>query len=354
MEKKPVQALTPYPRGWYLAAHSDLLRVGDVKPVRLFGHDLVLFRDESGVAHLVDAYCPHLGAHLGHGGKVVGACLRCPFHGWQYEGATGQCVKTGNGDPVPPKAKLRRWPLAERAGMVLVWFHERGAAPDWEVGALTDLEEPGWSQWRDSEYLLRASIQDVSENDADVSHSPVMHGFTDALPAIEMDAAGPRCTWTLRANLKLGAFGVPVPPKVGPLARLPTEFPSEISVARWGLSVGWVRQWLSLPGGMTFRTQTLATTTPVDPDHVVLRFRHRVRKTPVGPLTRMILRNYSDLFNGTVEQDIEIWQHKAYLVRPMASKSDWAVLRFRNWSRQFYDPEEFERALDAGDAAVAR
>lgn len=42
---------------------------------------------------IVDAYCPHLGANLGVGGRVHGNCIECPFHGWQFDGETGQCVK---------------------------------------------------------------------------------------------------------------------------------------------------------------------------------------------------------------------------------------------------------------------
>lgn len=345
--------LTPYPRGWYLAAYSDELPAGAVKTLSIFGREVVLFRDESKRAHLVDAHCPHLGAHLGHGGKVKGGCIRCPFHGWEYEGASGQCVRTGNGDPVPPKARLRTWHTRECAGMVLAWFHEKGEAPSWDVGALQDFEEPGWSAWSFKEYVLRARIQDISENDADVAHSPVMHGFTDEQPRIEMDADGARCRWTLRADLKLAAFGVPKVPAIGPLRAVPDRMPSEISVTRWGLSLGWVRQWLTMPGGLTFRTQTMATTTPLDDSRVRLTFRHRVRSTPVPFVTAKILANYARLFNSTVEQDNVIWENKVYLLRPAASKSDQAILRFRKWARQFYDHDAYEAALGRAETAPA-
>ena len=32
----------------------------------------------------MDAYCEHLGAHLGYGGTVVEERIRCPFHGWEW------------------------------------------------------------------------------------------------------------------------------------------------------------------------------------------------------------------------------------------------------------------------------
>lgn len=339
---KPAHPLTPFPRGWYLAAHADELQAGDVRPLRLFGRDLVLLRDAAGAAHLVDAYCPHLGAHLGRGGKVVGDCIRCPFHGWEFNAGSGACERTANGDPAPPKARLERWPLLERHGMILVWFHEQREPASWDVGDLPELDEPGWSRWHHREWTLRTTIQDVSENDADVAHSPVMHGFTEGMPDLEMDADGARCNWGMQAVVKLGHFGVPQVPVLGPLLRIPSRAPSRISVTRWGLSLGWIRTTLDLPAGLKFRSQTLATTTPIDHEHVRLTLRHRVRRVPV--IGGLVLGNYSRLFNDIVRQDIEIWEHKIYRMRPVASRSDWAVLRFRRWARQFYDPAAYDAA----------
>ncbi len=67
----------PIPNGWFQVEWSHDLKAGDVKPLKYFGKDLVLFRDEDGAAHLLDAFCPHLGAHLGHGGKVEGKDIVC-------------------------------------------------------------------------------------------------------------------------------------------------------------------------------------------------------------------------------------------------------------------------------------
>ncbi|CAF4939253.1 unnamed protein product, partial [Rotaria socialis] len=41
-------------------------------------------------------FCPHMGAHLGVGGKIRhGTCIECPFHGWTFDGETGDCVLSG-------------------------------------------------------------------------------------------------------------------------------------------------------------------------------------------------------------------------------------------------------------------
>ncbi|MEZ4382205.1 MAG: Rieske 2Fe-2S domain-containing protein [Nannocystaceae bacterium] len=352
MEAEPAFPLTPYPRGWYFAAYSDELAIGDVKPLHFFGRELAIFRTEDGRPHVVDAHCPHLGAHFGHGGEVRGGCLRCPFHGWEFEADSGACVQIANGDAPPAKARLRRWEVDEVNGMVLFWFHERGEAPDWRVQPLPDLAGPGWSRWSPTSWVLNARIQDVSENDADVSHSPVMHGFTVGVPSIAMDAEGARCTWHLTTEVKLASIGVPKIPRIGPFAP-PQSAPSEIEVLRWGMCVGWIRQWVTLPFGLSFATQSLATTTPIDEDHVLLTFRHRVRKAPIPGLTEVMLRSYAKLFDSTAQEDVRIWENKIYRMRPAASKSDWAILAFRRWAKQFYDPAHFDAAMGRGVEAPA-
>ena len=50
-----------------MVAYSDELAPGDVTALRYWSTELVLWCDESGDFHLQDAFCPHLGAHLGAG-----------------------------------------------------------------------------------------------------------------------------------------------------------------------------------------------------------------------------------------------------------------------------------------------
>ena len=64
-----------FPFGWYPVVLSKDLAVGEVKPLRYFSTDLAIWRGEDGQVRMVDAYCKHLGAHMGHGGKVHGNLL---------------------------------------------------------------------------------------------------------------------------------------------------------------------------------------------------------------------------------------------------------------------------------------
>ena len=78
-----------YPNGWFAVSSSDEVKSGEVKPLDYFGNPLVVYRTEAGEARVIDAHCPHLGAHLGFGGAVVGETVRCPFHHWCF-GADGE------------------------------------------------------------------------------------------------------------------------------------------------------------------------------------------------------------------------------------------------------------------------
>ena len=106
-----------------------------------------MFRSEKGKAYALEAYCKHLGANLGIGGKVINEkCIQCPFHGWLYDGETGLCVDY-NGKPMEvfnveynedfcekgkklnwvkkpeTTANLRKYPVCELNGYVYVWIH---------------------------------------------------------------------------------------------------------------------------------------------------------------------------------------------------------------------------------------
>src|SRR6266446_1371264 len=76
----------PIPYGWFYIMDAGELAPGEIRTVRRFGQDLIAWRDEEGGLHLQEAYCPHLGAHIGVGGKVIGNTVQCPFHKWQFNG----------------------------------------------------------------------------------------------------------------------------------------------------------------------------------------------------------------------------------------------------------------------------
>ena len=158
-----------YANGWFRVSYSRELAVGEVKPLRYFGRDLVLFRDEDGHAHVMDAFCRHLGAHLGYGGRVEGRGIRCPFHAWLWSGE-GECLEIPYAKRIPPGAKMRAWPVSEKNGLVFVWFHSEDEPPAYEVPDLPQVGAPGWTDYEIRRWTVKARWLDMNENAVDRVH----------------------------------------------------------------------------------------------------------------------------------------------------------------------------------------
>lgn len=135
--QQALRAPLPIARGWYLALYADELPPGSVQSLDYVGRKLVIFRTEDGQVALADAYCPHLGAHLGIGGTVVGSALRCPFHGWEWE-HSGACRNIPYTKRIPPNARLQTYPVVERNGAIWFWFDPAGAPPSFEVPVIAE------------------------------------------------------------------------------------------------------------------------------------------------------------------------------------------------------------------------
>jgi phthalate 4,5-dioxygenase oxygenase subunit len=118
-------------RYWQPAALVDELAGNrPVKPVRLFGEDLVLFRDETGRYGLIERACPHRGTDLAFG-RLEDGGLRCAFHGWLFD-VHGACLQT----PAEPHdsnlcANIRQkaYPVVEKSGILFAYLGP-GEAPE--------------------------------------------------------------------------------------------------------------------------------------------------------------------------------------------------------------------------------
>ncbi|KAL3173250.1 hypothetical protein MRX96_012377 [Rhipicephalus microplus] len=87
----------------------------------------------------LDAYCPHLGAHLGVMGRVVGDCIVCPFHGWKFQGDTGACTHVPYASKLPTFAKVKTWTSLEKYGLIFIWYHAEEEQPEWSIDDFTEL-----------------------------------------------------------------------------------------------------------------------------------------------------------------------------------------------------------------------
>jgi len=101
-----------------------------VKPVRLLGQDLVLFRDGAGRFGLLDRDCPHRGADLAFARHEPDG-IRCPFHGWKFA-VDGTCLDTPAepmGSTLCQRVRQRSYPLRVQSGVVFAYLGPEDTAP---------------------------------------------------------------------------------------------------------------------------------------------------------------------------------------------------------------------------------
>ena len=131
----------PVPFGWFRVADSAELAPGAVLATRVCEREIVVWRTERGEARGADAWCPHLGAHLGVGGHVVGDSLVCPFHGWEFDAEGANC-RIPYSERTNGRARLAVRPVVERNGFVLAWIHPDLAPPTFEIPEFPEVADP--------------------------------------------------------------------------------------------------------------------------------------------------------------------------------------------------------------------
>lgn len=307
------------PNGWFQVLYSDDLGRGEVKRLRYLSRELVAFRGESGDAHVLDAHCPHLGAHLGVGGRVVGETVRCPFHGWRWSGE-GDCVEIPYAKRIPARARARSYPVCEVDGRLYVWHHAEEKAPEWQIPALPEWGSPEWTaRWIRYDWKVRTQPQEIMENAIDWPHFEQVHSM--AAPDDRSESFdGPLFTWRIDTRYDDS-------PIAGPSTDL------QLRAYNWGL--GYCANYYN----GAFATLSVTALTPVDDDTTELF--HGV----IGRLdgrseeqARAELATQMDEQAEVVQQDFRIWENKRYRERPALCEGDGPIGTFRRWASQFYAP----------------
>ena len=327
------------PSSWYCLGLARELRPGGIWRRRLGGAEIVVFRTETGAPVGLSAWCPHLGADLGVGGKVEGETIRCAFHGFCF-GADGACASTPYGKRVPPAAKAATVPLLERHGLILAWHGANNEPPSFVID---DVDTSEWTDWREHTFDLRGHPQEIAENSVDFGHFAEIHGYTNVRELEPLQTTGP---------LLQAKYGFSRPRAFA----FQDEIQAEIAIFQHGL--GYARVEVVLPK-LGLRTRQLVLTMPLGDDRIVLRIAMAVHKglrpgqlhpllgwLPAGWLAERIVDRGILGYRDDVAQDIPIWQNKVHLPRPALADGDGPIGAYRKWTRQFYP-----RAV-AGDASA--
>ena len=304
-----------YPNGWFVVAYGDELACGDVRPIDYFGEPLVMWRDESGAAHVLDAHCRHLGAHLGYGGSVDGTSIRCPFHAWRWR-PDGVCDDIPYAKKIPKGAKIRSWPVCEQNGFLFVWHHAEARDPDYEIPVLPEYGSDEWTDYTRLAWTVRSRMYDMGENAVDHIHFKTLHGASGA-PTNEQK----RNQDGTFSNLSQMEMTTPRGPVKGAI---------ESSGVGPGFGVVHVH-------GIA-ETIILTTNTPIDDERVQVRFSYMQRRTDDPHEQRVAAAMLRDI-KHQMEQDIVVFENKRYWTRPLLVKEDGPIGEYRKRARRWYSGE---------------
>jgi 3-ketosteroid 9alpha-monooxygenase subunit A len=305
-------ASTTFAKGWYLISWSTDLKPGGVMPLRYFGRDYVLFRGEDGQPTLLDAHCPHLGAHLGYGGHVEGNDIVCPFHAWRFA-SSGRCTDVPYASRIPPRAAVHAHPVQEHSGMILACFGPEGFEPDYEVPAIEELDDPAWTPLERAHIEIATQPREVIENIADLAHFlPVHHTLIDDFKVI---IDGPRATQRSLGrgrNLK----GEPIP-----VESIATYHGPAIQFTR----LGWA-----------FDMVLINAHIPIEENKLLLRFGVSLRAGEGVTLPQEVIEAHVAAARDGYFADVAIWENKCWRDQPVFVDGDGPIGEIRKWYASFF------------------
>jgi phenylpropionate dioxygenase-like ring-hydroxylating dioxygenase large terminal subunit len=339
----------PFPNSWFHLARFADFTDGDIRSFTFLGHDIIAFKTGDDGITVMDAYCPHLGAHLGRDPKgrnnrLRNGRVRCPYHHLTFD-AEGACVG-GPGSGPHPRARLFTWETEIVEGLVFVYHHKDKRPATWKI---SDFFRPegSWSRpHRTYHGVHPIHPQDAAENAVDTLHFRTLHQFHRVDQVTEAVADRQHFHQTLHIG------------KMGVLPKLMRNVPvySEVTEAAVGVGFPMAHNRFH-PSGL--QVNHLVFLTPIDENSTNFWFYFQVsfdevelpgfvRKRLDGFLhqraRRLIHRvvhratatAMSPVFRFINSQDLDIWSTKSYADKPIVLRDDGDIRLFRKWCEQFY------------------
>jgi phenylpropionate dioxygenase-like ring-hydroxylating dioxygenase large terminal subunit len=159
---------------WYVAAWGH--EVGRALfPQRILGQPLVLYRTADGTAVAFEDRCPHRRFALSKG-SLQGDNIRCEYHGLVFN-PDGKCVYVPGQPNIPPRMRVRSYPVVEKWQWLWVWMGEPEKA---DASLIPDFgwhDDPAWRPVG-GHMKFGGHYQLVIDNLLDLTHETFVHQKT--------------------------------------------------------------------------------------------------------------------------------------------------------------------------------
>lgn len=312
-----------YPRGWFCIG-TDYEFTSKPRKLDYFGTSLVAYRGaESGQVHVLDAYCPHMGANLaGEGAVVDGDSVVCPFHSWQW-GSDGFCKHIPYAKKIPPKARIKSWPVMEENQLVFVWNDPDGGPPIEEqaIPRIEEVYEEVWTPWVIRRVIVNSNCRELIDNMADKAHFGPVHGSSQISEFVNI-SEGHTYTQLMKGSSPIGVMD------------------SKATYYGPGYMIHSMRNDLHDGTEMRFMSLVMNVPTSMDSFEFLAGFRYPVPPGMEGNQVAQI-EHVNELIDQNVQgvfADLAIWQDKVTIDNPILCDGDGPVNRLRAWYNQFLVP----------------
>ena len=302
-----------YGHGWYqLAFERDL--APPITPLSFGGRPLMAVGSAaSGTVRVFDAVCPHRGADLGHGGRLAGDCVVCPFHAHRI----GLGVESRDG------FRAREYASLLRAGGLFARLSDRGE-PDFpealEALGAGHTFVPGFEMEADT------TIEVVIENGFDNAHFRAVHGLMN-LPGLTV-RPGPFGELLAEGHFEIPRTGWYEAPDPGS-TRLRARYVAHAFSP--GVFVS------ELEGDAPYRYRIMTTATPTEaPGACTIRLTLMLPNGPDGsPPDPRFGEELLAHSRAGLEQDRRIWNRLTLDHVPRLTATDQPAVAFGEFCRQF-------------------
>jgi phenylpropionate dioxygenase-like ring-hydroxylating dioxygenase large terminal subunit len=191
---------------WYVASWSGELSVAPLARTML-GRPVVLYRRADGSPVALEDRCCHRGLPLSLG-TVTGDDVVCGYHGLRFD-PLGACIDVPGQSTIPPDARIRSYPVAEKWNAVWIWM---GAPDRADIDAIPDvfwLDDPGWTP-APGHLRIEANYLGLVDNLLDLTHVSYLHRTT--LAGDDVEAVTPMTTRRDGDRLTVGRWILDVTP----------------------------------------------------------------------------------------------------------------------------------------------
>lgn len=157
---------------WYPAGFAS--RIGDgLEKRRILGEDIVLWRKPDRSFAALQDRCPHRFLPLSMGCLKNGN-VQCGYHGMTFAG-DGTCVRIPGQPTIPPSARVKAYPVAERMGLVWIWLGDPALASEAKLFDLAEYHQEGWHAVEGEALDVAANYLSLADNLCDPAHVAFVH-----------------------------------------------------------------------------------------------------------------------------------------------------------------------------------